>query len=49
MAKKGSAYHCPPKRLSIPADLPPLQNHAKIITQVLRATYQHRMRDANKR
>lgn len=49
MAKKGAAYHCPPKRFAVPADMPPLQNQAKLLVAAMRATYSHRMAEANKR
>jgi hypothetical protein len=49
MSKKGSAYHCPPKRFSVPADLPPLQNFAKVLVNAMRATFSKRIREANKK
>ncbi len=49
MSKKGSAYHCPPKRLVIPPDYAPLENHGRVLVAMIRATFQHRMNEANKR
>ena len=49
MPKKGLAYTSPPKRFSVPPDIAALANYAKLIANAMRATYQHRMNEINKR
>ena len=48
MPKKGLSYNSPPKQFRIPADLPPLQGTASMITNAMRDTHKHRMANADR-